>query len=63
MMQDLAAWVMPRRLVSRRQVEETMVDFWSNLLHVPAPDSTSWVYRVEYQRMLRRPERVGVMRG
>ena len=54
MAQDLASWVMLRRLMSKRQVEEAMVDFWSNLLHVPSPSPKAWVYRVEYQKTLRR---------
>ena len=37
MMQDLASWTMLRRLLTQRPVEEMMVDFWSNLLHVASP--------------------------
>ncbi|MGI8702012.1 MAG: DUF1800 domain-containing protein [Nocardioidaceae bacterium] len=54
MMQDLASWVMLRRLTTRRQVEELMVDFWSNLLHVASPSSRAWVWRIEYEQMVRR---------
>lgn len=54
MMQDLASWTMLRRYVTKRQLQEMMVDFWSNLLHVPSPADEAWVYRVEYQEMVRR---------
>ncbi|MDX6297144.1 MAG: hypothetical protein QOI51_1001 [Nocardioidaceae bacterium] len=53
-MQDLASWVMLSGLVSKRQVEEQMVGFWSNLLHVASPSPKAWVYRVEYERTVRR---------
>ena len=53
-MQDLASWIMMRRLITNRQVEEMMVDFWSNLLHVASPDSESWLWRVEYAQMIRK---------
>ena len=32
---DLVRWTILRRMFSKRQVYEIMVDFWSNLLHVP----------------------------
>jgi uncharacterized protein DUF1800 len=54
MMQDLASWLMLRRLITKRQVEELMVDFWSNLLHVASPATNVWVWRVEYEKMIRR---------
>jgi uncharacterized protein (DUF1800 family) len=53
MMQDLASWIMLRRLISKRQVAEMMVDFWSNLLHVPSPATNIWVWRVEYEETIR----------
>ncbi len=53
MMQDLASWVMLRRLTTNRQVHEMMVDFWSNLLHVASPSAEVWVWRVEYEQMIR----------
>ena len=53
MMQDLASWIMMRRLFTTHAVEELMVDFWSNLLHVASPASDVWVYRVEYEEMIR----------
>ena len=55
MMQDLANWIMLRRLLTNRQVEEMMVDFWSNLLHVVSPATSGiWVWRVEYEEMIRK---------
>lgn len=51
-MQDLASWTMMRRLLTKRQLLEAMTDFWTNLLHVPT-SSDGWVYRVEYQNMIR----------
>ncbi len=54
MMQDLASWVMLRRLLTERQVEELMVDFWSNLVHVASPNSESWMWRVEYENVIRK---------
>lgn len=54
MMQQLASWIMMRRLTTNRQVAEMMVDFWSNLLHVASPSSRAWVWRVEYQQVIRR---------
>ena len=50
---DLASWVMLRRLLADRQVEEMMVDFWSTLLHVASPADDTWVYRVEYEDLVR----------
>jgi uncharacterized protein (DUF1800 family) len=54
MMQDFANWIMLRRLRTKRQVEEMMVDFWSNLLHVASPATNVWVWRVEYEEMIRK---------
>ncbi len=54
MMQDLASWIMMRRLITNRQVEEMMVDFWTNLLHVASPDPEAWLWRVEYTQLIRK---------
>jgi hypothetical protein len=53
-MWDLGAATMMRRVVSKRQLHEVMVDFWSNLLHVPLGDDLAWAYRVSYDRMIRK---------
>src|SRR6476469_8734572 len=44
---------MLRHIYSRRTVLETMTDFWSNHLHVPAADDLAWVYRYSYDQLLR----------
>ncbi len=54
MMQDLASWTMLVRLYTNRQLLEVMSDFWADVLHVPSPADEAWVYRVEYQDLLRR---------
>ena len=38
LMTDLSRWTMMRRVYSSHQLHEVMVDFWSNLLHVPLGD-------------------------
>ena len=40
---DLVRWTILRRMHSNRQLFETMVDFWSNLLHVAAY-SDGWMF-------------------
>ena len=47
-MYDLSRWTMARRMFSSRQLKEVMVDFWSNLLHVPLMDDDAMFYRVSY---------------
>ena len=51
---DLANLAMLRRMYSNRQLLETMVDFWSNHLHVPANGDLCWVHRDDYDKLLRR---------
>ena len=51
---DLANYSMLRRVYSRRQVFESMVELWSNHLHVPANGDLSWVQRFDYDRLIRR---------
>ena len=50
---DLQRWTLLRRVYSQRQVYETMVEFWSNLLHVPTPELKSWPLRPHYDKVLR----------
>ena len=52
-MTDLAGWTMMRRVLSNRQLHEVMVEFWSNLLHIPLGDDNAWPYRVSYDSMIR----------
>ncbi|MGZ6884453.1 MAG: DUF1800 domain-containing protein [Nocardioidaceae bacterium] len=51
---DLAGYSMLRRVYSNRQVLESMVDFWSNHLHVHADTDLGWVHRASYDRLIRR---------
>ena len=51
---DLANYTMLRRMYSNRQVHETMVDFWSNHLHVHAAGDLKWVHRFSYDTMIRK---------
>ncbi len=53
-MQDLGRWTMMRRIHSNRQVHEVMVEFWSNLLHVPIETDNAWMFRVSYDQMIRK---------
>lgn len=52
-MADLSRWTVARRIHSTRQVKEQLVEFWSNLLHVPLGDDTAGFYRVSYDQMIR----------
>jgi uncharacterized protein (DUF1800 family) len=53
-MQDLGRWTMMRRIHSNRQLHEIMVEFWSNLLHVPIETDDAWMFRVSYDQMIRK---------
>ncbi len=53
-MMDLGRWTALQRIASNRQVHEVMVDFWSNLLHVPLTDDKSWPHRAAYDATIRR---------
>lgn len=50
---DLANQSLMRRMYSRRQLLETMVDFWSDHLHVPGGHDSAWLFRSEYDDLLR----------
>ena len=50
---DLQRWTLLRRIYSQRQLHETMVEFWSNLLHVPAPEPKCWPLRPDYDKAIR----------
>jgi uncharacterized protein (DUF1800 family) len=52
--EDLAGYSMLRRVYSHRPVLETMVDFWSNHLHVHADSDLGWVQRASYDDLMRR---------
>ena len=51
---DLANYSMLRRAYSYRQVLESLVDFWSNHLHVHADHDTAWVWRWSYDALVRK---------
>ncbi|MFZ2501883.1 MAG: DUF1800 domain-containing protein [Nocardioides sp.] len=53
-MSDFSRWTMMRRYRSKRQLHELMVEFWSNLLHIPVDDDTAWIYRIDFDRMIRK---------
>lgn len=53
-MADLSRWSMLRRAYSKRQLLEVMTEFWSNLLHVPIDDLDAWMFRVDYDRVIRK---------
>lgn len=50
---DLQRWTLLRRAFSQRQVHEQMVEFWSNLLHVPSPEPKCWPLRPDYDGLVR----------
>lgn len=50
---DLQRWTLLRRVYSQRQMYESMVEFWSNLLHVPAPEPKCWPVRPHYDTVVR----------
>jgi hypothetical protein len=52
-MHDFVRWTMLRRTYSQRQLLEVMTDFWSNLLHIPAPADRAWPHRVGYDQLIR----------
>ena len=50
---DLGRWSILRRTYSKRQLLELMVEFWSNLLHVPIYEDNSWPHRIGYDQVIR----------
>jgi uncharacterized protein (DUF1800 family) len=59
---DVAAAKIARALVSERQLEETMVDFWENHFSVFAGKGAVRYYLVEYDRDVIRPHALGHFR-
>lgn len=45
---QLVGWTFAKRILSRFQVRETMADFWSNLLYVPAGEARSYPWLYDY---------------
>ena len=50
---DLANWSVLRRIYTYRPVLETMVDFWSNHLHVSTADDRVYTHHYSYNQMIR----------
>lgn len=50
---DLSRWTVSRRIASNRQVQEVMVDFWSNLLNVSLFHDDAIFWRMDYDRVIR----------
>ena len=50
---DLSCWTMLRRIYSERTFFETMVDFWSGHLHIPANHTFAWPWRYDYDLLIR----------
>lgn len=52
--EDFAGYSMLRQVYSNRQVFENLVGFWSNHLHVHADHDTAWVWRKDYDDVVRK---------
>lgn len=50
---DLSRWTVARRIASTRQLQEVMVDFWSNLLNVSLFHDEAVFWRMDYDRIIR----------
>ena len=52
--EDLADWTILRRVYSNRMVHETMVDFWTNHLHISTGDDRAYVHQFDYDATIRK---------
>ncbi|KAI8171455.1 hypothetical protein K4K49_004231 [Colletotrichum sp. SAR 10_70] len=52
-MADLSRRAVYRQLNSQRQLQEVMVDFWSNLLHIPISADAAAYARADYDKVIR----------
>jgi uncharacterized protein (DUF1800 family) len=59
LMFDLGAATVARAAWSKRQLFETMVDFWSNHLNVTNPSDNGWYCRHDYDRSVIRKHALG----
>ncbi len=50
---DLANWTTLRRIYSNRTVHETMVDFWSNHLHICSSEDKVYTHQFDYDATIR----------
>jgi uncharacterized protein (DUF1800 family) len=51
---DFSSFTLTRKIVTRRQVQEVMADFWSNLLYIPAGEDRSFPWRPSFDAVIRR---------
>lgn len=61
--QDLVRYSLARRVVGTNQVHEMMTDFWSNLLHIPVGEDSSFPWRMNYDATAIRPNALGTYRA
>jgi uncharacterized protein (DUF1800 family) len=50
---NFVGYSIARRIVTRRQVQEVMTDFWSNLLYIPMGEDRSFPHRYSYDQAIR----------
>jgi uncharacterized protein (DUF1800 family) len=50
---DFVGYSIARRIETRRQVQEVMTDFWSNLLYIPMGEDRSFPHRRSYDQAVR----------
>jgi uncharacterized protein (DUF1800 family) len=53
-MADHGRYAMLRRAYSTHQVEEVMTEFWENHLHIYGETDMSWLWRQDYNRLIRK---------
>ncbi|MFS0883844.1 DUF1800 domain-containing protein [Aeromicrobium sp. 179-A 4D2 NHS] len=58
----LVTYTLSRRVVAANQVHEMMTDFWSNLLHIPVGEDSSFPWRMDYDATAIRPHALGTYR-
>lgn len=51
---DLANWTVLRRIYTNRPVHETMVDFWSNHLHICSGEDKVYTHQFSYDATIRK---------
>lgn len=60
---DLVKHSLARRIMATNQVHEMMTDFWSNLLHIPVGEDSSFPWRMDYDAKAIRPHALGTYRA
>ena len=51
---DLGNWSILHRIYSERTVLETMVEFWTSVLHIPTAHEKAWAFQFDYDATIRR---------